>query len=210
MTSPGVLVLWARHGQNEANLTRQFSYHRLDLGLTAIGREQAEQLATRLVNWLSGSADSPTLFSSPLRRARQTADVVAARLGANVAVMDELRELNVGDLDERNDPEAWAVYGSVLEDWKNGNHDRRFPGGEDWHELCARLSAALGEIASTTPGGNAVVIAHGANLRAALPGIAVAPDPGNDLDTGQFADLRVTATDTDVHVDLLAWRAAAA
>jgi hypothetical protein len=44
-TSGGVLVLWARHGENEANLTRRFSHRRLDLDLTARGRAQAQRLA---------------------------------------------------------------------------------------------------------------------------------------------------------------------
>ncbi len=123
-------------------------------------------------------------------------------------VLDELRELDVGELDGRNDPEAWTVYESVLTDWRNGNHDRRFPDGEDWHELRSRLSAALREIAGRTPTGTAVVVAHGANLRAALPGLADVTDPGSDLDTGRFADLRVTVSDAGVHVDLLAWRGA--
>ncbi len=40
-----MLVIWARHGQNQANLTRQFSHRRLDSDLTVVGREQAEALA---------------------------------------------------------------------------------------------------------------------------------------------------------------------
>lgn len=206
-TSPGTLVLWARHGQNQANLTRQFSHRRLDLDLTAVGWQQAEQLATVLATRLRRSTEPLALFSSPLRRAQQTAGAVARRLGAQAMLLEGLRELNVGDLDGRNDPEAWAIYRSVLTDWRNGKHDRRFPGGEDWHELRSRLGASLGQIANKTRGGTAVVIAHGANLRAALPGLANIPDPGNDLDTGQVADLRVTQFDTDLHVNLLAWRA---
>ncbi len=208
MTSSGALVLWARHGQNEANLSRQFSHRRLDLDLTAVGRKQAEQLATRLDTRLSQATEPPPLFSSPLRRARQTAQVVANRLGTHLVVLDELRELDVGELDGRSDPEAWTVYESVLTGWRIGNHDRRFPGGEDWHELRSRLSAALREIAGRTPTGIAVVVAHGANLRAALPGLADVRDPGSDLDTGQLADLRVTVSDAGVDVDLLAWRGA--
>jgi len=201
-----VLVLWARHGQNQANLTRQFSHRRLDLDLTARGREQAEHLAARLTARLSEAGGSPMLFSSPLRRAVQTAEITAARLGAAVEVIDGLREVNVGDLDGRADSEAWRIYESVLEDWRQGHHERSFPGGEDWYQLCARLRRALRGIATAARGGVAVVVAHGANLRAALPGLADVPEPGGDLETGQFADLQVTATATAAQVDLLAWR----
>jgi Histidine phosphatase superfamily (branch 1) len=75
----------------------------------------------------------PALFASPLRRAQQTAEIVAGRLGGDVKTLDDLREVNVGDLDGRSDPEAWEIYESVLDDWRRGDHDRRFPGGEDRH-----------------------------------------------------------------------------
>jgi broad specificity phosphatase PhoE len=201
-----MLVLWARHGQNQANLTRQFSHRRLDLDLTARGRQQAEHLATALTARLGEAGEPPTLFSSPLRRALQTAEIVATRLGAAVEVIDALREVNVGELDGRADADAWRIYESVLEDWRQGRYERSFPGGENWHQLCARLRHALGCIAAAAPGDIAVVIAHGANLRAALPGIAHVPDPGSDLDTGQVADLQVTATVAAVRVRLLSWR----
>jgi broad specificity phosphatase PhoE len=207
MRSAGsALVLWARHGQNQANLTRQFSHRRLDLDLTALGREQAERLAVALTARLSEASGPPVLFSSPLRRALQTAEIAATRLDAALEVMDGLREVNVGDLDGRADSEAWRIYESVLEDWRQGHHQRSFPSGEDWHQLCARLRRALRGVATAARGGVAIVIAHGANLRAALPGLADVPDPGSDLDTGQFADLRVTPTATAARVHLLAWR----
>jgi broad specificity phosphatase PhoE len=176
-----MLVLWARHGQNAANLTRQFSHRRLDLDLTARGLGQAEGLAAALTARLGEVGAPPALFSSPLRRALQTAEIVATRLGATVEVIDGLREVNVGDLDGRADPEAWRIYESVLADWRQGHYQRSFPGGEDWHQLCARLRRALRAIAAAAPGDVAVVIAHGANLRAALPGLAHVADLGSDL-----------------------------
>lgn len=89
-----------------------------------------------------------------------------------VAELDELREVNVGDLDGRSDAQAWVIYDSVLTDWRHGKPARRFPGGENNHELEQRLAKALGHIAGHTSGRTAVVVAHGANVRAALPGLA--------------------------------------
>lgn len=130
MGGNGTLVLWARHGQNEANLSRQFSYLRLDLDLTTVGRAQAERLAGALAERLRELPRPPALFASPLRRAQQTAAIVAKQMGGDVGILDELREVNVGDLDGRSDSEAWKIYESVLDDWRRGDHDRRFPGGE--------------------------------------------------------------------------------
>ena len=205
-----VKVIWARHGENVANLTRQFSYRRLDLDLTPLGREQAAQLAGQVAERLGDRGGSALVFSSPLRRAQQTAVVVAERLGVEVEVLEGLRELNVGDLDGRSDAASWQVYEQVLQDWRDGRADSRFPGGEDRHELCARLTGALQQIALVAKGRPALVVAHGANLRAALPELAGVADPGADLGTGQCADLDVALPGAAAPVvSLLTWGAIA-
>lgn len=199
-------VIWARHGQNVANLTRQFSFRRLDLDLTELGREQATHLADQLAARLGNQRHSTPVFASPLRRARQTAATVAKRLGSGIEVLDELRELNVGDLDGRQDAEAWQQYENVLQAWHGGHTGVRFPGGEDRHELCARLTTALRHVARVADGRSAVVVAHGANLRAALPELAGVPDPGFDLDPGQCAELEVDPLgDAGPVMTLLSW-----
>jgi len=183
-------VLWARHGQNVANLSQTFSYRVFDGDLTETGREQAQRLADRL----AGQAGDPVrlLACSPLRRARQTADIVGRRLGLPVALeLEDLREVNVGALDGRSDPEAWDTYTRVLRAWREGEAGARFPGGEDRDELCARLGRALATVARRAGEVTSLVVAHGASLRAAVPGLAGEPDPGADLPTGSVAALRV-------------------
>ncbi|MBV9444385.1 MAG: histidine phosphatase family protein [Streptosporangiaceae bacterium] len=177
-------ILWARHGENVANLTRTLSYRVFDGDLTDTGRRQATELAERLA-----SARLTGLFCSPLRRARQTAEVLGRRLRLRItAELDDLRELNVGALDGRNDPEAWDIYRRVLEAWRAGQPEVAFPEGENLDQLVTRLRRALAGVAGY--GGRALVVAHGASLRAALPGLTGVPDPGHDLPTGGFATLR--------------------
>jgi ribonuclease H / adenosylcobalamin/alpha-ribazole phosphatase len=183
-------ILWARHGENVANLTRTLSYRVFDGDLTAAGRRQAAELAGRLAGGEVGPVGY--LACSPLRRARQTAEIVAARLGLPVAAeLDDLREVNVGALDGRSDSRAWDIYHQVLTDWLAGRAGARFPGGEDCAELCARLSRALTAVAVSCAGEGALIVAHGASLRAALPGLTGRPDPGGDLPNGAFATLEV-------------------
>jgi len=183
-------VLWARHGQNVANLTHTLSHRVFDGDLTDAGRQQADDLGARLA--ASGSDPIGLLACSPLRRARQTADVIGHHLGLPVAmVLDDLRELNVGVLDGRSDAEAWATYTEVLGAWQAGDAAARFPGGEDRHELCARLRRALGAVARGAGAATSLVVAHGANIRAALPALAGQADPGADLPTGEIARLWV-------------------
>ena len=198
-------ILWARHGQNVANLTKTFSYRVFDGDLTDAGRQQAQELADRL----AGDAGEPIglLACSPLRRARQTAEIIGLRLGLAVTMeLDDLREINVGGLDGRSDERAWDTYARVLAAWRAGETEVRFPGGEDYAELCARLRRALAAAVRSAGDGRSLLVAHGANLRAALPGLAGEPDPGVDLPTGGVAALRVDpASHPFPLVQLLAW-----
>lgn len=200
-----VTVLWARHGQNVANLTETFSHRVFDRDLTEVGRRQAHALS----DLLAAPTVDPIglLVCSPLRRARQTAEIVGLRLGLSVAMeLDELRELNVGALDGRNDAQAWGSYAGVLAAWRAGDSRVRFPGGEDRNELCGRLRRALSAVAREAGDATALVVAHGANLRAALPGLTGDPDPGVDLPTGGLAALRVDPDRLlNVSVKLLSW-----
>jgi broad specificity phosphatase PhoE len=224
-------VLWARHGENVANLTKTLSYRVFDGDLTDVGRGQARELGERLAAADAGQVQ--LLACSPLRRARQTAEIVGRRLGLPVAMeLDDLREVNVGDLDGRSDARAWEIYAAVLEAWRAGDTQARFPGGENRDELCARLRRALtavarGAAAGRSPAaahggedgrpptlahggedGRSLVVAHGANLRAALPCLAGEPDPGADLPTGAVAALHVHPGGSPV-VRLVSWPGAA-
>ncbi len=199
-----VTILWARHGQNVANISRTLSHRVFDGDLTDTGRRQAAELADRLA--ATPVMGSGQLICSPLRRARQTAQIIGERLGLPVArELDELRELNVGALDGRNDPAAWDTYGAVLAAWQAGKAGVRFPDGEDYGELCARLRRALAVAARMPAGSATLIVAHGASLRAALPGLTREPDPGTDIPTGDFATLQVDPEDPGRPVRVLHW-----
>lgn len=186
------LVLWARHGENVANLTRTFSYIVFDGDLTPAGRQQARDLAYRLARRRAEPIGQ--LVCSPLRRARQTAEIVGQLLGLPVTAESEhLRELNVGELDGRSDAEAWQVYAAVLRAWQADEPAARFPGGEDCFELHRRVSQALATVNAAANGRQSLVIAHGGALRQALPMLTGDPDPGTDMPTGSYATLELDA-----------------
>ena len=198
------VVHWARHGENVANISRTFSYRVFDGELTDRGIAQAGQLAGAL---RAGGHRYGLLVCSPLRRATQTADIVSAGLGLPVAAeLEDLREVNVGDLDGRNDDRAWQVYAGTLARWRAGDLGRRFPGGESGSELAARIGRALGVIARWAEPQDAIVVAHGASIRSALPALTGQPDPGADLATGGLARLVVTpGSGSAADVALAAW-----
>jgi broad specificity phosphatase PhoE len=199
-------ALWARHGENVANLTRTLSYRVFDGELTAQGRGQAAELADYLAAPRGGLIGR--IVCSPLRRARQTAAIVAERLQAPVvAELEDLRELNVGDLDGRSDAQAWQIYSEVIDSWRAGQLGARFPGGEDCAELCGRLLRALLVVAglSSAGDGQTLIVAHGGALRAALPHLTGGPDPGTDMPTGSVAALRVRGEGESPPLRLLSW-----
>jgi broad specificity phosphatase PhoE len=194
-------VTWARHGENLANVTRTLSFRVYDESLTERGCQQARDLAARLA---AGPAPD-RIVCSPLRRAAETAGIVAEVLGARDLTTDEnLREVDVGSLDGRNDARSWETYISVLDAWRHGEYAARFPGGENCTDLAARLRAAF--TAMTGPADDQVlVVAHGANIRAALPLLATVPDPGQDLPTGGTARFTASPDDTGARICLVSW-----
>lgn len=177
-------VYYVRHGENRANLTRELSHRVVDHPLTPRGVEQAFAVA----RYLGGLMPDGPVYCSPLLRARQTAAPIAERVGARTVVDERLREVDVGILDGRSDPEAWATYTDTHQAWRAGEGDRRFPGGESAHELTDRLRAALADVvrgvravqdgtSADRPAQAAVVVGHGGILRAGLPGLCPDLDP---------------------------------
>ena len=147
-------IFLIRHAENVANLTKEFSCRKVDYSLTAKGMLQAQQTAEYL-----SRRGITHLFSSPLKRARETAEIISARIGLPVTVIEDLRELNVGDLEGLPPTaELWAQHDAIVRAWRTGRPGERFPGGEDYHELLARARAALEEILAAS-GGRAARIA---------------------------------------------------
>ena len=168
-----------RHGENLANITREFSYKKIDYDLTEKGVRQAEQTA-RYFAAMHAERPIDAIFSSPLKRAIQTAEIFAAATGHPVQVIEELREINCGDYDGAPPTdEMWAEHDRILLAWRNGDHDARFPGGEDFHELRARARSALGQAVAGRDGQAVVLVAHGGIVGAALADIC--PELDHDL-----------------------------
>lgn len=200
-------VFWARHGENAANVTRTLSHRLVDPDLTERGRRQVHELADRLGDELGrpetvavargarqgGTAGFAAVWCSPLRRARQTVEILCERLALPApAVLEGLREIDVGDLDGRRDDAAWTTYDAVLAEWQAGRRSTRFPAGESGDELAGRLLEALRTAVEGIEGGATVlVVAHGGNLRAALPPLTGLPDPGRDMPTASVAGLSI-------------------
>jgi broad specificity phosphatase PhoE len=153
-------IVLARHGETDWNRARRFQGH-ADVPLNAAGRAQAVELATRL----EGQRFS-AVYTSPLRRAAETAAIVGARLGVQPRPHDALREVDLGPWSGLSEEEVEARfpkgYARWLENRAAGWHD-----GETYEELAARVVAGLREIARRHPGETLLAITHGGPIRSA-------------------------------------------
>jgi broad specificity phosphatase PhoE len=136
-------LLIARHGETEWNREERYQGH-ADPSLNETGRAQAEALAQQL-------AGQPidAVYSSDLRRAAETAEIVGARLGLPVEREPGLREIDVG---------SWQGLTKAQIDGRPWD-------GETYEEHSGRVLRAVREIAARHPEGRVLVVSHGGSLR---------------------------------------------
>ena len=159
-------LIFARHGQSEANVLRIMSNRDLPHGLTPLGWEQAAALARRMVD------EAPTaLYCSPMLRARQTASAVESACGLTALPVEALREPDCGDVEGRGDPEAWRVHDETVARWMAGDPNARPPGGDSLNEVRARFLPFIDGLVGLYRATEATIalVAHGSLLTFMLP-----------------------------------------
>jgi broad specificity phosphatase PhoE len=162
-----------RHGEFLANITKEFSYKKVDYPLTAKGRLQAAQTAEYFA-----ALGANAIYSSPLKRAVETGSVIGARLNLPVWVHENIRELNVGRLEDMGgSEEAWQINNQVIADWFEGRYESSFPDGEDFHSARNRIVTAVREICAQRDNQKIILIGHGGIFFAALCGLCPQVSP---------------------------------
>jgi broad specificity phosphatase PhoE len=153
-------VYLARHGQTAYNLERRFQGH-LPVPLDDTGLKQAADLAER-----ASTHEFAALWCSPLLRARETADVVAERIGIEPCEEPRLMETDAGDWTGRLFVDVQAEHPDGFAGFINGNPNFAFPGGESFAQQGVRVAAALAYVErGDLP---ALVVCHGVVIRIAL------------------------------------------
>ncbi|MGA9316320.1 MAG: histidine phosphatase family protein [Solirubrobacteraceae bacterium] len=158
-------VYLARHGQTAYNLERRFQGH-LPVPLDDTGREQAADLAERAAAGTGDGLAFVTLWCSPLLRARETADIVAAHLGLEPREEPRLMETDAGDWTDHLFTDVQAEDPDGFAGFIEGHPDFSFPGGESFAQQGVRVAAALADVErGDLP---ALVVCHGVVIRIAL------------------------------------------
>lgn len=157
-------LLLVRHGRTEWNQLGRVQ-GTTDVPLDSIGRVQAGRLARALAARPLGR-----IYSSPLVRARETAERIRAgqRHGPNLMLLDNLRELDYGFCHGKT-PQQWATVDPGLERrWRTEPWRARFPNGEDLSRLLLRADHVIGRVRTDAadPESPILIVAHGHILRA--------------------------------------------
>ena len=157
---------FVRHGESEANVLNVFANRQPELHpLTAKGRQQAEALAHEF-----SSLDIRCVYSSPLLRARETAEIIAQAAGAPHKIADALSEFDCGIFEGETFAAGADIYNGVMQSWLDGKSDQRIEGGESFNEIRERfVPFVIGLIAQyRDQSGDIVIVAHGGLFRCTL------------------------------------------
>jgi broad specificity phosphatase PhoE/ribonuclease HI len=149
-------TLLLRHGQTEHTVRKVFSGSGgEDPSLTPLGSAQAAAAAAAL----AGLDIITAIVSSPMRRARETADAVAASLDLDVHVVDDLRECAFGDWEGCTFADVRERWPAELADWLQSSSVAP-PGGESFDDVDRRVRRARDEILAGHREGTVLAVSH--------------------------------------------------
>ena len=160
-------IYFVRHGESEANTRHIISNRESPLGLTSLGKAQASALAERLKD-ITFSA----IFCSPVFRARQTTEILAASFGIPYQVTEALREYDCGILEDRSDEESWRLHRGYFEDWTlRHNYTNKPEGGECFLDIRDRFIPFIQDLIGkdSNQESNLLLIGHGGLFLLMLP-----------------------------------------
>ena len=150
-----VRLLLVRHGEPEPSAHGR-CYGKLDVALSDRGREQMKQTARELA-----AAPVAAIYSSPRRRARQSAHIIADVHGLPLIVEDRLSELDFGDFEGLTYDQVAARDPEFYRAWMDRPTEVTFPGGESFDIMRTRVIAALERIRELHRNQTVAVVTHG-------------------------------------------------
>jgi len=155
--TPTTLVL-VRHGVTAHTVGKRFSggLGGSNPGLNADGRAQARATA----DWLAPLAEEvDAVVSSPVRRTRETAEIIAERLGKDVDLDHGLAEMEFGTWEGKTFEEVRQAYPDDLDAWLGSMHHTP-GGGESFSQVQKRVLASLDALLASYPGRTVLAVSH--------------------------------------------------
>jgi alpha-ribazole phosphatase len=147
-----------RHGQTDLNKVRRYQ-GRVDVPLNETGIGQAQKLASRL-----SCEQFDKIYSSPLSRAKQTAEIIHNGFCVDIMKLDELVEMDFGKLEGKTYKEIIEIF----PDWNPAVFDFTFAGGENLDSLAVRVQSFVDMLKTLNESSNILVVTHSGCLRIIL------------------------------------------
>ncbi len=128
---------------------------RADIKLDEIGIKQAEAAAARIAEWQVSA-----VYSSPLRRASTTAEILARRFGLEVKLLPGIIDIDYGEWQGMSPAGAAVKDGGLYSKWLESPHKVKFPGGESLAEVRERAASAVDGLIAQHPKETVVLVSH--------------------------------------------------
>lgn len=162
------MIYLVRHGESEANLSKRYSGI-TDVDLSMSGRDQAVKAGINLK-----MAEISNIFSSPLKRAFDTAKIISNETSIdknNIIVENCLIEVNFGIFENMTWEEMQAAHKEETEKWIKEKHRYKFPQGESYEDIIRRISEFVDKVPD-----NSVVVTHFGVIQSMLLYLKIADD----------------------------------
>lgn len=135
-------ILLARHGETDWNVERRIQGN-TDIPLNENGIRQAHSLSSYLEReQREKGVPLSFVFTSPLKRAEETAEIVGKRLAVPVEVIPGLEEMDFGVCEGKSWLQAKAEYAKEIEEWEENKRHHKIPGGESYQDVLERFFSA--------------------------------------------------------------------
>jgi broad specificity phosphatase PhoE len=157
-------LYFVRHGESEANTKHVISNRESTFGLTERGRGQARTLADRLKG-----IPFTAIFSSPILRTRETAEILSQAFSLEYQVTKALREYDCGILEEKADEESWRLHRYYYDEWTlRHNYTNKPEDGECFVDIKDRFLPFIDSLKHES-NGYMLLIGHGGLFHLMLP-----------------------------------------
>ena len=148
------LFYLVRHGETDWNREQVFR-GRVDVPLNDLGRQQAQAAARKL-----SEADLTAVYTSPLKRAGGTADIVARLCGLQAVVENGFIDMNFGEWQGLTHGDVQSQFPEAYRRWQRSPESASIPGAESLRAVQERAVAALKVLAERFPDAAVCVVSH--------------------------------------------------
>lgn len=155
-------IIFVRHGETFYNVEKKYQ-GQTDIALTPAGEAQGDAVAKRLAK-----EEFSLIYTSPLIRAKKTAEKISQASGKELKILANFREMNFGSLEGIPFAEVAQRWPELHEGIYHKASETTIPEGESFQEFRERIREAVAWVVANHPDETIVVVAHGCAIKAAL------------------------------------------